>query len=495
MRYFRLLSVITLIVVFTNCEDFLNIRPEGTVPTTGIDYSKVENVFLPISASYAKLRSYGAHVFPYIGAFEIASDNADKGSTPEDNPTMKELDDLTYQPTNGLINDLWMAYFDIVSGANYAIHEMPKFEETLLNANDKQYAMQCQGEAKVIRAYAYFNLTRLFGRVPIIDTTLSSEQLASVSQATTQQLYEFIEKDLEEAIAVIPEFYSKDWAGRINKYTAMGIKAKVHLYQQEWDSVASLTDRIIASGRYGLLDNFRAVFSVDEENSEESIFEIQSSTLGNSTGPSTYLEYAYVQGPRGNTPSNMQGWGFCTPSQNLINFFNSRNEIVRPATTLLYRGTKTPEGDSIKVACSNPVYNGKVYTPSYYNNWNFNGYGFDHNIRILRYADILLMHAEALVNGAAVPLTSGITADMAINLVRDRAGLDPISGVTLQDIWDERRAELAMEQDRFFDLIRTGQAATALSSKGFVTGKHEVYPIPAAQMQLNTNLTQNFGYN
>lgn len=495
MRYFRLLSVLTLIVVFTNCEDFLNIRPEGTVPTTGIDYSKVENVFLPISASYAKLRSYGAHVFPYIGAFEIASDNADKGSTPEDNPTMKELDDLTYQPTNGLINDLWTAYFDIVSGANYAIHEMPKFEETLLNAADRHYAMQCQGEAKTIRAYAYFNLTRLFGRVPIIDTTLSSEQLASVSQATTQQLYEFIEKDLEEAIAVIPEFYSKDWAGRINKYTAMGIKAKVHLYQQEWDSVASLTDRIIASGRYGLLDNYRAVFSVDEENSKESIFEIQSSTLGNKTGPSTYLEYAYVQGPRGNTPSNMQGWGFCTPSQNLINFFNSRNEVIRPATTLLYRGTKTPEGDSIKVACSNPVYNGKVYTPSYYNNWNFNGYGFDHNIRILRYADILLMHAEALVNGAAVPLTSGITADMAINLVRDRAGLDPISGATLQDIWDERRAELAMEQDRFFDLIRTGQAASALSSKGFTTGKHEVYPIPAAQMQLNTNLTQNFGYN
>jgi len=197
MKYIKLLSIFTLILVFTNCEDFLDIRPEGTVPTTGTDYTKIENVFLPISASYAKLRSYGAHVFPYIGAFEIASDNADKGSSPEDNPTMKELDDLTYQPTNGLINDLWSGYFDIVSGANYAIHEMPKFEESLLNVSDKEYAMQCQGEAKTIRAYAYFNLTRLFGRVPIIDTTLSSEQLASANQATTLQLYEFIEKDLE----------------------------------------------------------------------------------------------------------------------------------------------------------------------------------------------------------------------------------------------------------------------------------------------------------
>jgi hypothetical protein len=495
MKLVKTLFILFTIVGLTNCEDFLDLRPEGTIPTTGIDYSKLENVFLPVSASYAKLRSYGAHVFPYIGAFEIAADNADKGSSPEDNPPMKEIDDLTYQASNGLINDLWNGYFDIVSGANYAIHQMPLFEAALLNSADKLYAQQCQGEVKVIRAYAYFNLTRLFGRVPIIDTTLSSEQLASVNQASKQQLYVFIEKDLEEAIEVLPASYSKEWAGRINRYTAMAIKAKVHMYQAEWDSVASLTDRIIASGRYNLLANFREVFSVDAENSRESLFEIQSSTLGNSTGPSTYLEYAYVQGPRGNTPSNMQGWGFCTPSQSLIDFYTARGEVIRPATTLLYRGTKTPEGDSIKNSCFNPVYNGKVYTPSSYNSWNFNGYGFDHNIRILRYSDILLMHAEALVNGAAVALTSGIVADEAVNIVRRRAGLTDLTGVTLQDIWDERRAELAMEQDRFFDLVRTGQAPTVLAPKGFVVGRHEVYPIPSAQMQLNTNLTQNNGYN
>jgi hypothetical protein len=495
MRRIRILFILLTFLTLTNCEDFLDIRPEGTIPTTGIDYTKVENVFLPISASYAKLRSYGAHVFPYIGAFEIASDNADKGSTPEDNPPMKEIDDLTYQATNGLINDLWKGYYDIVSGANFAIHQMPLYYQALQNSGDKQYAMQCQGEVKFIRAYAYFNLTRLFGRVPIIDTILTSEQLASAIQASKQELYTFIEKDLLDAIEVLPPSYTKDWAGRINKYTAMALKAKVHLYQEEWDSVASLTDRIIASGRYGLLNSFRAVFSIDEENSEESLFEIQSSTLGNTTGPSTYLEYAYVQGPRGNSPSNMQGWGFCTPSQNLIDFFDSRNEVIRPATTLLYRGTMTPEGDSIKNSCSNPVYNGKVYTPSSYNNWNFNGYGFDHNIRIIRYSDLLLMHAEALVNGAAVPLNSGVNANMAVNMVRIRGGLDELTEVSIEQIWDERRAELAMEQDRFFDLIRTGMAATALADKGFVVGKHEVYPIPSAQMQLNTNLTQNNGYN
>jgi starch-binding outer membrane protein, SusD/RagB family len=494
MKQLKFISVVLVLALFTSCEDFLNMRPEGTIPSTGLDYSKSENIFLPVSAAYASMRNYGAHVFPYIGAFEITSDNADKGSTPEDNPPMKEMDNLTYSESNGLINDLWVGYFDIVSAANHAVHQMPLFVEALNLSTDDAYALQCQGEAKTIRAYAYFNLTRLYGRVPVIDTTLTAEQLASVTQSSTAQLYAFIEKDLKEAIDVLPKSYSKEWAGRINKYTAMALKAKVHLYQQEWDSVASLTDRIIASGKFGLLANFREVFSLDGENSKESLFEIQSSTLGKTTGDQTFIEYAYVQGPRGNYPSGMQGWGFCTPTQNLINFYAGRGEVIRPATTLLYRGTMTPEGDSIKTICSNPVYNGKVYTPLIYNLWNYNGYGFDHNVRILRYSDILLMYAEALTRGTSVATHSGLTADDAVNLVRSRAGLTGLTGATLQQIWDERRAELALEEDRFFDLVRTGQAASTLAGKGFTVGKNELFPIPATQMALNLSLTQNNGY-
>lgn len=495
MKSIRIISAFFLVLFLSNCEDFLDQRPEGTIPSTGLDYSKADNIFLPVSASYAKLRNGGSHVFPYIAAFEVTSDNADKGSSPEDNPPMKEMDDFSYQSTNGLINDLWVSYYDIVSGANHAIHQMPLFEAALPNSDDKLYTRQCQGEVKVIRAYAYFNLTRLFGRVPIIDTILTSQQLSAVPQSSSAALYNFIEKDLQEAIEILPPSFSKEWAGRINKYTAMAIKAKVHMYQQEWDSVASLTDKIIASGRYSLLEDFREVFSIDGENGRESLFEIQSSTLGKTSGEQTYMEYAYVQGPRGNTPANMQGWGFCTPSADLISFYESRAEIIRPATTLLYRGTKTPEGDSIKHNCTNPVYNGKVYTPEIYNNWNFNGYGFDHNVRILRYSDVLLMFAEAIASGASVPTVSGLSSDDAVNLVRGRAGLVPLAGVTLQQILDERRAELALEEDRFFDLVRSGQAASVLSSKGFTPGKNEMFPIPSAQLQLNLNLSQNSGYN
>jgi hypothetical protein len=370
---------------------------------------------------------------------------------------------------------------------------MPLFRQAIKNAQTRVEIDRCEGEARAIRAYAYFNLVRAFGRVPIVDEVLTSEQLASLGQSETSEIYDFISEDLDYAISVLPVSYPSGYSGRITSYTAMAIKAKAMMYAGNWDEVASLADKIISSGRYGLMADFREVFSIAGENGKESLFEIQSSTLGNVNGSAPYIEYAYVQGPRGNSPSNLQGWGFCTPSENLIAFYQSRGEVVRPATTLLYRGTVTPEGDEILPSCTNPVYNGKCYTPSYYNNWSFNGYGFDHNIRVIRYSDVLLMYAEALLNGAPAG-ASGITALDAVNQVRDRAEIPLLDSVTLKDVWDERRAELALEEDRFFDLVRTGQAAQALASAGFVEGKNNLFPIPANQRQLNPNLEQNPGY-
>ncbi len=489
------------ILLFTGCQGFLDIRPEATVPSTGMDYTKSENIFLPISAAYASMRDDNVHGFQYIGAFEITSDNADKGSTAGDNPPMNEMDLFSFTPINTLVNDLWVGNFNVVSSANNAIFQMPQFESALLTDNDKAYTRQCAGEAKTIRAYAYFNLARLFGKVPVINKILTSEELSAKTQESKDSIYRFAEKDLLEAIAVLPESYSSQWAGRITKYTAMAIKAKVHMYHASfanpvanWDSVASLTDRIMASGRFDLLPDFRTEFSLDGKNSKESLFEIQSSALGKSTGDQTYLTYAFVQGPRGNSPSNMQGWGFCTPSTDLINFFTTRHDSIRALTTFLYRGTKTPEGDSIKTICSNPVYNGKVYTPSASNTWSYNGYGFDQNVHIIRYSDVLLMFAEALTKGANVPLSSGFTALSAVNKVRERVHLIDLPSVTIQSIWDERRAELALEEDRFFDLVRTGRAASILGNKGFIAGKNEVFPIPNTQLQLNLNLIQNPNY-
>lgn len=489
----KIILIITSVLLLSACEDFLNIRPEGTTTSTGLDYTKAENIFKPVSAAYASMRTYGAHDMPYIAAFEITSDNADKGSTPEDGPEILEMDNFSYDPVNSLVNGLWVGYYDMVSAANNAIFQMSQFYEAQQNADNKKYVLECEGEAKFIRAYAYFNLVRVFGKVPVIDKVLTADELADAKQATPEQVYDFIEKDLEEAIAVLPESYPKSFSGRVSRYTAHALKAKVHLYQAEYDSVAVNAGKVIASGRYGLLSDFREVFSVDGENSRESLFEIQCSDLGQSSGDAPFFEYAYHQGPRNNKPANMQGWGFCTPSDDLISFYETRGEKIRPATTLLYSGSTTPEGDYISDQCTNPVYNGKVYTPSAYNEWSYNGYGFDHNVRVLRYSDVLLMYAEAIARGAAEYDKAGHSGQSALDWVRDRAGLAPVA-LTVDNVIDERRAELAMEEDRFFDLVRTGKAAEVLGKVGFKAGKNEVFPIPAQQLQLNLNLVQNTKY-
>lgn len=486
--------IMMAVLMLVSCADFLNIRPEGTTPVAGTDYTKSENIFKPVSAAYASLRSGNVHDFPYICAFEIASDNADKGSSPEDNPVAQSIDDFSLTADNYIIGNLWSGYFDVVSAANNAIGQMDLFMAANQNVETQGYIRRCEAEARTIRAYAYFNLVRLFGRVPLVDKVMSSEELASLKQSSSEEIYDFIADDLDFAIELLPASYPKSDAGRITSYTAMAMKAKAMMYRGDWESVAACTDRIIADGRYGLMSDFREVFSIDGENSKESLFEIQSSTLGQITGTAPYMEYAYVQGPRGNSPANMQGWGFCTPSNDLIKFYEERGEVVRPATTLLYRGSTTPEGDHILETCTNPVYNGKCYTPSIYNKWSFNGYGFDHNVRILRYPDVLLMYAEARLNGAVSGTESGMSAIDAVNLVRDRAEIPLLESLSVNDIWDERRAEFAMEEDRFFDLVRTGQAASVLGPSGYTEGKNNLYPIPLNQIQLNKNLTQNPGY-
>lgn len=492
----KFIAIISSAMMLAACAGFLGIEPEGTTPSTGLDYAKVENIFKPVSAAYASLRTYGTHDVPYFSMFEITSDNADKGSTPEDAAPQKEMDEFSYTSTSTIVNNYWVDYYNVVSSANNAIYQMSVFRENpnlAMNADNLKIVDECEAEAKFIRAYAYFNLVRAFGSIPIIDRVMTSEELAAVKQSPKEDVYDFIKEDLEAAMTVLPASYTKNYAGRVTKYTAHALKAKVHLYCAEYDSVAVNAGKVMASGQYRLMNNFRAIFSVDGENCEESLFEIQCSDLGKKTGDAPIFEYAYHQGPRSNKPANMQGWGLCTPSQNLIDFYTARGETIRPATTLLYRGSTTPEGDYISDKCDNPVYNGKVYTPSSYNDWSYNGYGFDHNVRVLRYADVLLMYAEAVAQGAAEYPAANMTAQAAFDWVRDRAGLAPV-GLSVDAVHDERRAEFALEEDRFPDLVRTGKAAAVLASAGFKAGTHELFPIPAQQRQLNTNLNQNNGY-
>jgi hypothetical protein len=487
----KLILILAASMLLASCQDFLNIRTEATMPSTGMDYTKTENIFLPVSAAYASMRLGEGETLNYISVLEIVSDDADKGSAPDDAPAVKELDEFTYGPENEQIAYVWSIFYNIVPAANYAVESMDEFQKAITSEDGLRQVEECRAEARLIRAYAYFNLVRIFGSVPLIDKSMDSQQLASMSVTPVADLYNFIYEDLDAGISTLPESYV-DMPGRYTKYTAMALKAKVALYKKDWNEAAKQADAIIASGRFALMPNFKDAFSVEHENGSESLMEIQSSDMGQTSGAMPICYYGFIQGPR-NNPEPFQGWGFKVPSQKLVDFFDGRGDAIRKATTLLERGTTTKEGDTVSENCPNKYYNGKVYVPSRYNTRSNNAYALDHNMRIIRYADVLLMFAEALAQGASVTITSGYTADMALNEVRNRAGL-AASTATLENIYDERRAELALEENRFFDLVRWGKAAEVLGPLGFTAGKNELFPIPSTQRQLNPNLPQTTGY-
>ncbi|MEG2947460.1 MAG: RagB/SusD family nutrient uptake outer membrane protein, partial [Bacteroidales bacterium] len=310
-----------------SCNDYLDIPTENSSPVIGIDYSNADNLFLPLSAAYASMRNNDAFAMPYYSMFEVASDNADKGSDSWDAPAILDIDSIRFDPGNYLFNNIWVASFNIVSASNYAIESMDKFMTALPTEKDRLTAKAYQGEAKFIRAYAFFNLVRLFGRVPIVDKSYTADELSKLPQSNTLDIYKFIQQDLVDAMAVLPTAYSyNQYPGRTTVYTAAALKAKVHMYlasvlkaegqpyQAQWDSVAVLTDKVISSNLFELLPAFRTYFSLAGKNSKESIFEIQCSTLGNTSGGEelkAFVEYAFQQGPRGNEPGNMQGFGLC----------------------------------------------------------------------------------------------------------------------------------------------------------------------------------------
>jgi starch-binding outer membrane protein, SusD/RagB family len=470
-----MLSMLITGFVLTSCEKFLEVPLEGELP---VDYEReptAEEGFRYVSAVYAGLRNWGVSVFPYIGMFEITSDDADKGSTPDDSPSMIQMDRYTYGPENDLIFSFWSDHYGVIGNANFAINTLNE-----LNFDSDDVRNPLVAEARFLRAFLYLRLNLAFGGVPKVESTLTAEEFARIARSSTAEIYEFIEQDLVFAINNLPESYPPDQAGRATQGAARALLARAYMYQNRWAEVKQQTDAIIQSSIYSLYPDFYNLFRMVGQNSSESVFELQ---LTSRDQGRYRCEYGFVQGPRNNF-ARLQGWGFNVPSQKLIDFFNSRQDERRRFATVLPSGFRTPAGDSIRAGLPNPYYNHKVYTELRYN---VIDYALDHNIRYIRYAEVLLMNAEASIH-------AGGDAATPLNLVRQRVGLAPIMSPTLEDVWDERRAELALEKHRFFDLVRTGRAQEVLGPLGFQTGKNEVFPIPQSQIDLSPVLTQNPGY-
>lgn len=498
-----------IIIVFglSSCSsDFLDVPVQGK-GTTATDPALAENLVTGVYNSLISGEAFGSgdtHGIAFISTTNILSDDADKGSSPNDQKgIIGDLDDLIHTPTNIFVASIWNGHYGAIAKCNQALKAL---DIAAVDPIDKNRLI---GEVRFIRAYYYFNLVRYFGGVPAVLRVPESAADANSddkfqTKASADEIYNIIIEDLQ--FAVENTFLrSASQKGRINKGTAQSLLAKVYMYRKNWPKVLELTTEVVNSGQYALLPEYEKIWRFEGNNSSESIFEIQTGTFDNSDFG--VRGYCVWQGPRvgGKGGWTDLGFGFCTPSSQLVNAYHP-DDKRRDATvitidnsgtykgTILYDGYRIPSKDSIE----NFYYNYKAYHSELRTIEPFLGNrdNKQKNIHILRYADVLLMQAEAAneLNDASLALSN-------INRLRARAGLAEINmggGQALREaIWAERRFELAMEHDRWFDIVRQGTAPQAMAAVGktFVVGKHEVLPIPSLQIELSGGrLAQNPGY-
>lgn len=501
-------SIAVTTLCLTACSsDFLNVPLQGK-PTAETDPDLPQNLVVGVYNSLMTAEAFGAegdiHGIAFVSATNIISDDAEKGSTPSDQQgTVGVLDDFTLTATNQFVQALWSGHYNGIAKVNNAIVSVE--QSTLDEATKKKLI----GEIRFIRGYYYFNLVRWFGGVPKIlrvpkDASDANTDPVFQTRATAEEIYQVILDDLQFSVANLP-LRGQTGAGRIAKGTAQSLLAKVYIYRKEWQKAYDLSKEVINSGQYDLLPNYENIWRQVGDNSREAIFEIQTGQFNNSDfGVNAYSMF---QGPRvgGKGGWTDLGWGFCTPSQSLANAYET-GDLRKNATiifvdnsgkytgTKLYDGFRIPSADSVQ----NLRYNYKAYHSE---NKNVESYLGNRdrkqkNIHLIRFAEVLLINAEA-----ANELGKSGEAIINLNKVRQRAGLAASKAVNQTDlreaIWQERHVELAMEHDRFFDLVRTGRAAKVLSgvNKNFVAGKNELLPIPALQIALSGGkLVQNNGY-
>ncbi|WP_374166754.1 RagB/SusD family nutrient uptake outer membrane protein [Arcticibacter sp. MXS-1] len=472
---------------FSSCtNDFLDVDPQGKQPAQTF-WKTPEDAGAGVNAIYANLRSWNNTAFPAIAIESLAADEAEKGSSPNDASFLNNFDNFSVTSTDGVLGGFWEGQYQNINLCNQVIKNIVDIQM------DEALKSRYIAEAKFVRAFSYFRLVRAFGGVPLRTEPTQDPLAYNIPRASASEVYALIEKDLDDAAATLPQSYGSADIGRATKGAALAMHAKVAMYQKKWDAVLALTNQVMGMG-YSLFPDFQDLFRINNENSSESIFEIQCEYYPSIAGASN-SQYSQVQGVR--TQSGY--WGFNVPTQTLADAFEPGD--TRREGTILFVGTTTKYGDAITAVAGDPVrYNGKSYVP-FNTPWdNANPRGSQQNVRVLRYAEVLLMNAEA-----ANELGNPTQALASLELVRARArkgNPNVLPPVTTTDkaalrnaIYHERQVELAMESDRYFDVVRQGRAAEVFGPKGWKANKNEVWPIPQTQIDISNNLlTQNPGY-
>jgi len=495
------------ILLFSSCsESFLEVEPTGRL--TSESYLKtddeVKTAMIGVYNSMQHNFSNGSWASVFF-IKNLPGDDCMAGSSEGDQTGYQNIDDFKIQTDNVKLELIWTNFYKTINSANTLINKVE-------GDTDAKKAMIA--EAKAIRAYTYLELVTLFGGVPLMTTNPTDEGAYHQPRATAAEIYAQIETDFTEAIPDLPLKSEYDPADifRFSKGTAQAFLGKAYLYQQKYSDAATQLASVISSGEYDLVPDFADVWSKETEFGDESLFEISYTAQevydwGNfpwGGGNESNIE-VQLQGPRSDlfdlsnsTLPIINGWGFNMPSAKIGHAFEAENDVVRGAATLISAADFEATGGVIRdpnahdyegymrmkyVTRSGETSDQGIGELNYTTNW-----------RILRYADVLLMAAEAYHFNSQDGL-----ALTELNKVRKRAQLDDItsSDDVFLAIVKERELEFAFEGSRYWDLVRWNLASQELGDLGYQANKNELFPIPQNEIIANNAMSaddQNPGY-
>jgi hypothetical protein len=507
--YYLILGILLL----NSCSDeFLKISPETNL--TDAAFFKTESHFnLALVGAYEPLRGL---VYPGLYMDEMRSDNTFfRYYAPDRGPAnwVEDIIQWTDQSQTTAVNNRYYTNYSGISRTNAILS---RIENADISDEAKKSIL---GETLFLRAFYYFDLATHYGGVPLYLEEVLNEETSYQPRSTTEEVYNQIIKDLEAAIPNLPIATSFPQSGRATKGAAKMLLAKTYMSKPSREySLAESELRDIIGMNYDLLDNYADVFDPINKNHKESIFDIQYKE-GDDGQQSNFIYYMFPKTPNtgiltGINVNNTSLGGWNVPNQEFIDSYEE-DDLRLPASIKIIEGTLnggdpyfdpviclaikdvgdyTPEPDKVYYPFISKYLHGPYSRPN----------NTGENWPVFRYADALLLLAENLVqqnkNEEALPF---------LNEVRDRAGLPDLDEATLDNVLNERRHELAFENHRWTDLIRTGKAIEVMSAYGQrmknlydflpansfnVTEQRLVYPIPYRETQINPALGQNTGY-
>ncbi len=503
MRTIKINYLIIAVIIINTLgackKSFVDIQPQGQF-LTEYYYSNQDQAYAALVGVYDPLRKNSGGFENMLALMNSGSDDhVTGGGGATDGTQLQSFSNYT-MTANIMAVSYWNDPYQGIARANILLQKLPNVPM------DGNLIKRFAAEAKALRAFYYFNLVRMFKNVPLILDPLNTANMYDVEQAKPEDVYAQIEKDLTDAITDLPAtINAATEGGRFTKGAAKALLGKVYLYEKKNALAAQQLAEVngtpggTSTFGYKLLINFSDLWTVSNKYNSESILEETHSAAGNSdwgfwgSGRDEGNTVNVMVGPRSyerldpSAPDLPSGWSFLVFTQNFYDFI--KNDPRKDATLIDMNVLQSAGKAKYIAGYMNTGYFLNKFLPRKVDVSKGTGaadLNYRQNTYIIRLADTYLMEAEAL--GA-----TGARAQALLDAVRTRAGLTSVP-VTLAAIKSERRAELAGEGHRWFDLVRWGDAPAVLGSKGFVQGKHEIFPIPYRETQ-GTNIKQNPLYN